>query len=85
MLRHGGPDSALQFDLQCNWKLAVENFCDAYHLPWVHPGLNAYSRIEDHYNIELDGRFAGQGTRVYAPQPAEDGSRFPSFPNLSGH
>ena len=85
VLRHGGPDSALQFDLQCNWKLVVENFCDAYHLPWVHPGLNAYSRIEDHYNIELDGRFAGQGTRVYAPQLAEDGSRFPIFPNLSGH
>ena len=32
-------DSEITFNLKCNWKLAVENYCDAYHLPWVHPHL----------------------------------------------
>ena len=81
LLRHGGADSSLQFELDCNWKLAVENYCEAYHLPWVHPGLNSYSRIEDHYNIELEDRFAGQGTTVYAPNlPGPDFPRFPDLP-----
>jgi choline monooxygenase len=31
---------------QCNWKLAVENYCESYHLPWIHPGLNSYSKLE---------------------------------------
>ena len=82
LLRHGGPDSSLLFEVGCNWKLAVENYCEAYHLPWVHPGLNSYSRLEDHYDIALEGRFAGQGSRVYAPRLSEDGAQFPRFPDL---
>ncbi len=82
LLRHGGQDSAFSFDIACNWKLAVENFCEAYHLPWVHPGLNSYSRLDDHYDIAESGRYAGQGSRVYAPRLSEDGGAFPRFPNL---
>ena len=40
-LFHGGPDSAFQLGVNCNWKLAVENYCESYHLPWIHPGLNS--------------------------------------------
>ncbi|WP_371154258.1 aromatic ring-hydroxylating dioxygenase subunit alpha [Jannaschia sp. 2305UL9-9] len=69
------------FDVACNWKLAVENYCESYHLPWVHPGLNAYSRLEDHYHIE-DAGFSGQGTRVYR-QLIEGDARFPDFTGLS--
>jgi choline monooxygenase len=60
-------DGALTLDVEANWKLAVENYCESYHLPWVHPGLNSYSRLEDHYIVlDEDGEsFAGQGTRVY--------------------
>jgi len=32
---------------------------------WVHPGLNSYSRLEDHYHIEQPDQFSGQGTLVY--------------------
>ncbi len=49
---HGGADSTFTLEVKTNWKLAVENYCESYHLPWVHPGLNSYSRLEDHYNIE---------------------------------
>ena len=82
-LVHGGKDSSISFTLACNWKLAVENYCEAYHLPFVHPELNTYSRLEDHYNIMDDSGFAGQGTTVYQPQISKDGKRFPHFSNLS--
>jgi phenylpropionate dioxygenase-like ring-hydroxylating dioxygenase large terminal subunit len=80
---HGGPDSSFGFTLDCNWKLAVENYCESYHLPFVHPALNSYSRLEDHYNIMDTPNYAGQGTMVYAPQISDDGRQFPNFDGLS--
>ncbi|SFM41974.1 aromatic ring-hydroxylating oxygenase subunit alpha [Shimia aestuarii] len=80
---HGGKDSIIRFDLKTNWKLVVENYCESYHLPWVHPGLNSYSRLEDHYHIMEPGLFSGQGTHVYRQIEDEDGTRFPDFPGLS--
>ncbi|GMG84070.1 aromatic ring-hydroxylating dioxygenase subunit alpha [Paralimibaculum aggregatum] len=76
------PDGAFELEVACNWKLAVENYCESYHLPWVHPGLNSYSRLEDHYNIEAPGTHSGQGTRAYRPMLAEDGRRFPVIAGL---
>lgn len=83
-LHHGGADSRFQLELNCNWKLAVENYCESYHLPWVHPALNVYSRLEDHYHIEKKGEYSGQGTLVYRQIKDEDGSVFPDFDGLSG-
>ena len=80
---HGGKDSIIRFDLKTNWKLVVENYCESYHLPWVHPGLNSYSRLEDHYHIMEPGKFSGQGTYVYRQLQGEAGEVFPDFPNLS--
>ena len=80
---HGGTDSSFKLSLNSNWKLAVENYCESYHLPWVHPGLNSYSRLEDHYNIEEPGRYSGQGTHVYRPMIDGEGNRFSSFEGLS--
>ncbi len=82
-LHHGGSDSRFALEVNCNWKLAVENYCESYHLPWVHPGLNSYSRLEDHYHIEQAGHFSGQGTLVYRQLRGEDGKTFPDFPGLS--
>jgi phenylpropionate dioxygenase-like ring-hydroxylating dioxygenase large terminal subunit len=79
-LFHGGADSRFTLDVACNWKLAVENYCESYHLPWVHPGLNSYSRLEDHYNIVAPRCFSGQGTTVYAPALGD--AAFPDFPGL---
>ncbi len=84
-LYHGGTHSTLHFELEGNWKLAIENFCEAYHLPWVHPGLNSYSRLEDHYNIVEPLSYSGQGTTVYNPDLLPGtGKVFPSGKNLSG-
>ena len=79
---HGGADSQFALDVQTNWKLAVENYCESYHLPWVHPGLNSYSRLEDHYNIVAPGKYSGQGTLVYRQLTGEDGAVFPDFAGL---
>ncbi len=82
-LHHGGENSRFQLEVNCNWKLAVENYCESYHLPWVHPGLNSYSRLEDHYHIEAAGKYSGQGTLVYRQLKGEDGKSFPDFADIS--
>ena len=79
---HGGAESRFALRVAGNWKLAVENYCESYHLPWVHPGLNSYSRLEDHYNIEIEGVASGQGTLVYRQMRGPDGQRFADFPDL---
>ena len=81
-LYHGGADSAFQLEVECNWKLAVENYCESYHLPWVHPGLNSYSRLEDHYHIEKPDSYSGQGTLVYRQLKAADGQVFADFEDV---
>jgi phenylpropionate dioxygenase-like ring-hydroxylating dioxygenase large terminal subunit len=78
-LYHGGHDSRFELEVQTNWKLAVENYCESYHLPWVHPGLNSYSKLEDHYHIEKPGEYSGQGTMVYRQLTNENGEKFPDF------
>ena len=82
-LHHGGAGSSFILEVATNWKLAVENYCESYHLPWIHPGLNSYSRLEDHYHIEAEGRYSGQGTYVYRQLKDEDGKSFPDFDDLS--
>ncbi|MCP5083143.1 MAG: aromatic ring-hydroxylating dioxygenase subunit alpha [Alphaproteobacteria bacterium] len=82
-LFHGGPESSFKLEVACNWKLAVENYCESYHLPWIHPGLNSYSRLEDHYNIVQPGKFAGQGTVVYNPNLEDEGRTFSNFSSLT--
>jgi len=72
-------DSGFELELNTNWKFAVENYCESYHLPWIHPGLNSYSRLEDHYHIMHGDLFAGQGSNVYA-FCEQAGIELPSLP-----
>ncbi len=67
MLNCSKTDGGLSFDAQCNWKLAVENYCEAYHLPWVHPSLNRYSPLEQHYCMTISDNFTGQCTNTFDP------------------
>ena len=53
-------------DVKSNWKFAVENYCESYHLPTIHPELNKVSNISNHYHIQdLSNKFAGQGSKNY--------------------
>ncbi len=40
------------YDIECNWKVYVDNYLEGYHLPHVHPGL---SKVLDYraYDTEL--------------------------------
>ncbi len=79
----GGQESSFDLEVETNWKLAVENYCESYHLPWVHPGLNSYSRLEDHYHIAEKGAYSGQGTLVYRQLKGPEEAVFPDFAGLS--
>ncbi|PWR21881.1 aromatic ring-hydroxylating oxygenase subunit alpha [Zavarzinia compransoris] len=75
-LRHG---ARLDFTVAANWKLLVENFCDTYHLPFIHPQVNEYSKAEDHYDV-IDGMVVGTGNRTAARDGAPE--ILPRFPGL---
>ena len=81
LINHANNFGYFKLKAKCNWKFAIENYCESYHLPWVHPKLNEYSKIDDHYHIQgLPNRFAGQGTTNYNPK-FKGKEKFPSFPN----
>ena len=80
LLRRVNMGGNLEIEVKSNWKLAVENYCEAYHLPWVHPSLNSYSRLEDHYNIMFAERFSGQGSLAYNLSDTA-GTHLPKFPS----
>jgi len=83
MICHAKDYGYFLLEAKCNWKFAIENYCESYHLPFVHPGLNSYSKIDDHYHIQgLPNRFAGQGTVVYNPS-FDSVEEFPTFPGWS--
>ncbi len=64
-LRQPNAGNASHIEVKSNWKLAAENFCESYHLPWIHPALNTYSPLDQHYDILFDKNMSGQGTYVY--------------------
>ena len=81
LLKHSDDYGYFSLDVNCNWKFAIENYCESYHLPWIHPELNKVSNINDHYHIQgLPNRFAGQGSKKYE-QPVKGNKKFESFPN----
>ncbi len=83
MICHAEDYGYFNLEANCNWKFAIENYCESYHLPFVHPSLNAYSKIDDHYHIQgLPNRFAGQGTLVYNPR-FKNNKKLPTFPGWS--
>lgn len=59
-----GPDYDATFDVDANWKLAVENFVESYHVPMVHPELQRVNPMEDHYQILGGDHYIGLGGRA---------------------
>ena len=81
LIIHSNDYGYFNLDVKCNWKFAIENYCESYHLPTIHPELNKVSNINDHYHIQgLPNRFAGQGSKKYE-QPIKGNKKFNTFPN----
>ena len=74
--------SNVELDVKSNWKLAMENYCEAYHLPWIHPGLNTYSPLDQHVNLVVNDYMSGQGSLNYQWTEVEGNSlpKFQSWP-----
>ena len=81
LIRHSTDNGYFNMTVNSNWKFAIENYCESYHLPWIHPELNKVSNISDHYHIEDENlNFSGQGSNKYSQQ--FDGNiKFTCFPN----
>ena len=80
-LVHSRDYGYFNLDVKSNWKFAIENYCESYHLPTIHPELNKISNISDHYHIQgLPNRFAGQGSKKYN-QLIEENKTFDNFKN----
>jgi choline monooxygenase len=81
LLVHSNDYGYFNLDVKSNWKFAIENYCESYHLPTIHPKLNKVSNISDHYHIQgLPNRFAGQGSHKYS-RPIKENRTFNNFPN----
>ena len=77
-LKPAQSGSHAELTVNCNWKLAIENYCEAYHLPWVHPGLNSYSPLDKHYNLYVNEWGSGQGSYSYTLADVT-GTKLPQF------
>lgn len=78
----GNESSQFEMTLKTNWKLAIENYCESYHLPWIHPELNEISPIDVHYPIE-NATSAGQGSSNYRQLLGPKGEKLPDFKGLN--
>ena len=81
LIRHARDFGYFNMEVKSNWKFAIENYCESYHLPWVHPELNRVSNLKDHYHIEdLAETFSGQGSNKYSQQ-FDGNKKLSTFPN----
>ena len=63
-----------EFELECNWKIAVENYLECYHCPTAHPGFSAVVDVApDAYRLETHARSSSQ----FGPLRRSEGDRPP--------
>jgi choline monooxygenase len=53
--------SHFEWEIRCNWKIALENFLECYHCPVAHPGFSKVIDIDpDAYELEVHETFSSQ-------------------------
>lgn len=67
--------------LDCNWKTYVENYLEGYHVPNMHPSLDAEIRSEA-YRVWIEGRVALHEAPPRADDAVYDGLWAWVWPNL---
>jgi choline monooxygenase len=73
--------SVLEFDIEANWKLAIENFIEPYHVFSCHPWLNGFVGMAERHAPGFDNKLLYCGYEFKAPDPAR-GGQLPWFNNL---
>ena len=67
--------------IACDWKTYVENYLEGYHVPLVHPALDA--EIDSaRYAVHMEGQVALHEAPLRAPDPVYDGLWAWAWPNL---
>jgi choline monooxygenase len=80
-LRHD-KEFSREISVVANWKIIVENFVESYHLPAVHPALNAANPLERHYQILGGHSYIGQGAVGYRAEEIS-GATLPRIESLA--
>ena len=77
----------MTFEFACNWKIAVENYCDSYHVFNVHPALNEMHPPEERVGMRPAGRHLFNGFHFAGPGRGltidAEGPMLPNLPGLS--
>jgi choline monooxygenase len=76
-----GFGGSLEFDLEANWKLAIENFIEPYHVFSCHPWLDGFVGMGERSAPVFDGKILSCGYRFRQADPARGGA-LPWFPGL---
>jgi choline monooxygenase len=69
-------------ELVCNWKTYVENYLEGYHLPVLHPGLNAEVDAA-RYTVRVEGRVVFQDAPTRSADTVYNGSFAWLWPNIA--
>ena len=79
------PLSSDEYEIQANWKLATENFIDAYHLPVVHPQIGGgFSGILSVEDVEVSDEIVGFAMpQGYGEGSGQVDSPLPRFSRLA--
>ena len=56
--------------IDCNWKVAVDSFCEAYHVHTIHAGSFPNVFSSDLYNVKFFNDHRTAGVMFYNPPPA---------------
>ena len=67
--------------LKCNWKTYVENYLEGYHVPDVHPGLDA-EIVASEYKVTVEGKVALHTAPPKSPEAVYDGLWAWVWPNI---
>ena len=71
----------LEFDIHANWKLAIENFIEPYHVFSCHPWLNSFVAMAERSPPTFENHILSCGYEFKETDPAR-GEGLPYFPNL---
>ncbi|MDX2275416.1 MAG: aromatic ring-hydroxylating dioxygenase subunit alpha [Hyphomonadaceae bacterium] len=69
-------------DLGCNWKTYVENYLEGYHVPLLHPSLDA-EVDSSRYAVRMEGAIAIHEVPMRDPNPVYEGLWAWAWPNVA--
>ena len=78
-VRHAGT---VHFDIQANWKFAMENYIEPYHVFAAHPRLHAFVPMVERQPSMIDGHVMWNFYQFRRAEPGR-GEGMPHFPSLS--